>query len=290
MSGFDAVGSFRTVWGESVFWDDQRQRLFFADCLSGTIHWLEGGAGDLCTYVPPSNPTGLVPTTDGRLVAVLDDGLYVVDVDAGSAELLSPFPEGIGGRGNDAVADLDGNLITGTLNLGPTDADGNPVVGSAWRYSTTGEWTLLDPDIANTNGPNHLVIEGVSTLIVGDSNADYFAYDYNVTTGAVGRRRVFGAMTDLAGVPDGSTVDDDSGLWCALCGGGQVVRFTASGLDRTLPVPALNPTDLTFGGPDLDRLYVTTISGDGGQGSLDGHLLVADGIARGRPEPRFRLS
>ena len=50
-------------------------------------------------------------------------------------------------------------------------------------------------------------------------------------------------------------------------------------------MPAANPTDVTFAGPALDRLYVTSI---GGEGEMDGALLVIDGLATtGRVEPRF---
>jgi sugar lactone lactonase YvrE len=55
----------------------------------------------------------------------------------------------------------------------------------------------------------------------------------------------------------------------------------------------LNPTDVTFGGPDLDRLYVVSIgpSPSGLDGGLDGALLVIDGLdTAGRPEPRFHLA
>jgi len=75
-------------------------------------------------------------------------------------------------------------------------------------------------------------------------------------------------------------------------GGGQLVRFTTAGLARTVAVPVLNPTDVTFGGPDLDRLYVVSIGANRSDldGGLDGALLVIDGLGVvGRPEPRFRL-
>ncbi|HSZ36821.1 MAG TPA: hypothetical protein VK773_06985, partial [Acidimicrobiales bacterium] len=64
------------------------------------------------------------------------------------------------------------------------------------------------------------------------------------------------------------------------------------GLDRTVAVPVANPTDVTFGGPGLDRLFVVGVAGGGSNGSgLDGALLVIDDLgAHGRPEPRFRLS
>jgi sugar lactone lactonase YvrE len=107
----------------------------------------------------------------------------------------------------------------------------------------------------------------------------------------VGERSVFGDVSGLDGSPDGSSLDVDGGLWCALVGGAQLVRFTGAGVDRTLPVPAANPTDVTFGGPDLDRMYIVSIAGAPDGDGFDGALLAVDGLgARGRPEPRFALA
>ena len=285
------VGTFTTRWGESLVWDERRSRLMFVDCGTRTIHWLDGGDEDPQTFHAPSMPTGVVPTTDGRFVVVMEDGLYLFDVDAASIALLSRYPESLGGRCNDACADLDGHLITGRLNLGPEE-------GSAWWFAPSGEWRLLDDDISNTNGPNVAVLDGEMTLIIGDTSAHYFAYPYDPPTGRVGPRRVFGDMDALpapadpsaaaAGGPDGATFDRDGGLWCALFGRGQVVRFTVDGLDRTIDLDVVNPTDVAFGGPELDRLYVTSVAGE--PGVVDGALLVIDGLGvRGRPEPRFAV-
>jgi sugar lactone lactonase YvrE len=275
------IGDMTLGWGESVVWDDRTDRLYFVDCATSTLHWLDGGDGELQTMAMPSMPAGIVPTEDGRLVAVLDDGLHVVDVDARTTALLATFPAEIGGRCNDACADLDGNIITGKLNLGPAE-------GSAWWWSSTDGWRLIDPDIANTNGPTVGVLDGAMTLVIGDTSAEYFAYDYEPATGTVGPRRVFGDTSGLDGLPDGATLDADGGFWCALVGGGQLARFTTAGLDRTVPLPVTNPTDVTFGGgPELDRLYVVSIDGPG---ELDGALLAIDGLgAHGRPEPRARI-
>ncbi|HET7523067.1 MAG TPA: SMP-30/gluconolactonase/LRE family protein, partial [Acidimicrobiales bacterium] len=266
-------------WGESLVWDDRRGRLYFVDCMANTIHWLEDHSEQLHTMSVPSMPTGLVPTEDGLLVVVLDDGLYFVDPDRSTVELLTRFPAEIAGRCNDLCADLDGNLITGKLNLGPAE-------GSAWWYSPAQGWRLLDPDISNTNGPAVAELDGAMTLIIGDTAAHYYAYPYEPGTGTVGTRRVFGDMTGLEGGPDGSTMDRDGGLWCALFGAGRIVRFTNNGLDRELPVPMANPTDVTFGGPGLDVLYVVSTAGSE---DLAGSLLRIDGLdIVGRPEPRFR--
>jgi L-arabinonolactonase len=279
------IGTFTLGWGESLVWDERRARLYFVDCAAGTLHWVEGDdeAGTLHTLTMPSMPTGVVPVEgDGRLVVVLADGLHLVDPDAGSTELLAPYPDGLGDRANDACADLDGNIITGTLNLGPAE-------GSAWWFNPTAGWRLLDPDIANTNGPAAAVLDGVMTLIIGDTSAQYFAYAYEPATGAVGPRRVFGDTDALDGHPDGSTVDADGALWCALVGGAQLARFTTAGLDRTVSVPVADPTDVTFGGPGLDRLYLVSVAAGATdpEPGLNGALLVIDGLGgRGRPEPR----
>ena len=275
------VGNFTTTWGESLVWDERRSRLYFVDTLSNAIHWLDEGSDEPQVLFTPQMPSGMVATEDGRLVVTFDDGLYVVDVDAKDSTLLSAYPERIGGRCNDMVADLAGNLITGKLNLGPAE-------GSSWWYQpSTDTWKLVDDDIANTNGPTVFEnADGTMTLIIGDSSAHYWAYDYEPSTGAVGPRRMFGDVTGMGpdganGIPDGATLDDQGGLWCALPRSSCLVRFTTKGLDGRIDLPFENPTDVTFAGPNLDRLYVTAIN--------EG-LYVIDGVGRGRIEPRALLA
>jgi sugar lactone lactonase YvrE len=149
---------------------------------------------------------------------------------------------------------------------------------------------MLDTDISNTNGPNVGVADGVMSLYVGDTSADYYHYSYDAGAGAVGPRQVFGDVRTLAGAPDGAALDAEGGLWCALVGGGQLARFTEAGLDRTVELPVSNPTDVAFGGPDLDRLYVVSIGLGAEDDAQDGALFVIDGLGvRGRPEPRATL-
>ena len=275
------VGDFTLGWGESLVWDERTSRLYFVDCAARTLHWLNGGEGELHTLALPSMATGIVPTENGMLIGALEDGLFVIDPDGRTTRLLSAYPAGLGARANDACADLSGNLITGTLNLVKAP-------GSSWWFSARDGWRLVDPDISNTNGPTVAVLDDSMTLIIGDSSANYFSYPYDALHGTVGPRRVFGDMAGLEGVPDGATLDAADGLWCALFGGGRLARFTTSGLDRTLDLPVANPADVTFGGPDLDRLYVVTVPLGPDADALDGALLVVDdlGVA-GRFEPRF---
>ena len=282
------VGDFVVRWGESLRWDDVRQRLYFVDCAKKTLHWLEGGKPPLHTLQLDSLPTGLVLTQDRQLVICLDGGLHVVDPDAGTSEFLVAYPDGMYGRANDANADDSGNLVTGTLNLGPGP-------GAFWWFSASDGWRLLDDGIGNANGPVVVDIDGQSTLVFADTLAQsMYAYDYDGQAGTAGKRRVFADHRALGGAPDGATADSDGGVWSCVLRSGKLARFTSTGLDRLLDLPMPNPSDVAFGGRALDRLFVTSIAFDLGEGVAPppeaGWLLAIHDVGWvGRPEFRFSL-
>jgi sugar lactone lactonase YvrE len=289
MTEISRVGDFSLVWGESVRWDDRRQRLYFVDSGAQTLHWLDGAEPPLHTLSLPTTPTGLVLVEDGRLLSALDDGLHVVDPDSGTTELLAPYPEAMGGRANDANADLHGNLVTGTLNLGAGP-------GSYWWFSASEGWRQLDDGISNANGPVVLDIESVTTLVFADTWAGkVYAYPYDGTTGTVGERRVFVDTSGLGGLPDGACADGDGGVWTCLVGAGTIIRHPArDGRQAVIATGVEMPSDATFGGSDLASMFFVSIAVDVGGIHVTspnaGALMRVDSTGfRGRPEPRFRL-
>lgn len=283
MMHISPVGDLGVRWGESVRWDERRGRLYFVDCAGRTLHWLERGELPLHSMALPGLPTGLVLASDGRLVVALDDGLHVIDPDTEATEMLAPYPDGLGGRANDARADLDGNLVTGTLNVAPSP-------GSYWWYSSARGWKKLDDGISNANGPVVVEEDGERTLVIADTHAScLYAYPYDGSDGTVGERRVFAQTTELGGMPDGACADARGGVWSCLFGGGKIVRFTTEGPQETIDAGMPMPSDVTFGGRDLDRMFFVSVAANPDAGD-DGAPRVVDGIGhRGRVEPRFRL-
>ncbi len=281
------IGEFSLSWGESLCWDDQRSRLYFVDCGKQRVHWLEAGEPPLHSMQLDSVPTGLVLADDGRIVIALDEGLDLVDPDSAKRERLSPYPDGLGRRANDATVDLAGNLVTGTLNLGPGD-------GSYWWFSTRDGWRQLDDGISNANGPVTLDLDGEASLVFADTPAQVlYSYTYDAATGSVSERRRFGEIAPLGGAPDGACADAEDGIWSCVLAAGLIARFTTGGLDRTIEAGSEQPSDVTFGGTSLDRLYVVSIAVDLGIGPVEsplaGALLAIDGTgASGVPENRFR--
>ena len=281
----ERIGDFTLTWGESLTWDDQRERLYFVDCATQRLHWLDGAEPPLVTMQLPSLPTGVVLTDDGRLVICLDGGLHVVDPDAETVELLAPYPDAMHGRANDAGADGRGNLVTGTLNLvaGP---------GGLFWYSSTQGWRELDDDFGNTNGP---VVTGDS-LVVGDTIAGaVYRYAYAGERGTVEKREVLSDHTALGGAPDGATADASGDVWSCVLRSGKLARLSAAGVAGVVEVPMPNPSSVAFGGENLDTLFVTSIALPLGGETKDvteesSWLAALDVGVTGRAKARFAIS
>jgi sugar lactone lactonase YvrE len=282
------IGEFTMQWGESLRWDDRRRRLYFVDCATQNLHWLEGTSPPVHSLKLPSMPTGVVLTDDDRLVIALEGGLHIVDTDAGDVQLLAPYPDALGERANDAAADLDGNLVTGTLNL--VEAP-----GSYWWFSARDGWRQLDEGISNANGPVVLEVDGRSLLVFADTPAArLYAYRYDGRSGTATERRVFADTSQRHGHPDGACADDGGGVWCCILGAGEIVRYTNAGLTDAIETGVELPSDVTFGGEELDRMFFVSIAVSLGDVEIKspnaGALMVVDGSGyHGRREPRMRL-
>ena len=86
------------------------------------------------------------------------------------------------------------------------------------------------------------------------------------------------------------TVDEEGGVWVALYGGGAVRRYTPEGmLDEVIEAPVKQVTACTFGGSDLDQLFITTSREDlkPGEDPLAGSLFRAAVGVAGLPVREF---
>lgn len=79
-------------------------------------------------------------------------------------------------------------------------------------------------------------------------------------TGSIDSGKVVIRIPPEMGRPDGMTIDAEGKLWIAHYGGAAVRRWDPDNgkLLKTVIVPERNVTSCTFGGADLDILYITT--------------------------------
>lgn len=127
-----------------------------------------------------------------------------------------------------------------------------------WLVSSS--WELLDDGFKLANGLDFSP-DGRTLYFADSAERRIYAYDYDVATGIPKNRRVFADVPIERGLPDGLSVDSEGFVGSAEWYGGRVVRHDPDGkLERTILTPAKQTSSLTFGGPDLTSIFVTSAS------------------------------
>jgi sugar lactone lactonase YvrE len=282
------VGQTSDILGEGPVWDVQEQAFYWVDirgCLVQRYDWKSGGTQ---SWTLPEMVGSLALRERGGLLLAMQSSLSFFDPRTGALEQVAAPEAGRENmRFNDGKCDRQGRFWAGTMN----DVVREP----------TGTLYRLDPQrgcVALVHGirtPNSLAWspDGRVMYFADSRTQVVHAYPFDTASGELGTPRVFFTV-EAPAIPDGATVDADGCLWCALYGGGRIVRITPDGrVDRTLEVPVQQVTSCQFAGPDLDVLFITTAkqrmtAEQLAQQPLAGALFAADVKVKGLPESRYR--
>jgi L-arabinonolactonase len=136
------------------------------------------------------------------------------------------------------------------------EADLKPV-SAVWRVDPDLSVTRLFDAVACANGLCFSA-DGRTMYFADSPTRRIEAFDYDVESGLPSARRTI-AVLDGPGVPDGSCIDAEGFVWNAVWEGYRVERRAPDGrLDRVVEVPVRKPTCCSFGGRDLDTLFITS--------------------------------
>ena len=273
--------------GEGPVWDDATSRLLRVDVPRCVVNVWDPATGyvEATTYDDPVSAVMTRRSAPGWVVATGRD--IVIQEPTSRVALASVDTDRPDSRLNDCKCDPQGRIWAGTLST-----DHVPGAGSLYR---------IDPDGAvETARRGTTVSNGLGWSPAGDTM--YFidsatrridAFDFDAGPGAISGRRTLVDINLADALPDGMTVDADGGLWVCLFGGGCVRRYSPVGeLEAEIRLPVTIPTCPTFGGPDLDILYVTSSRRHlrpelAGRESSAGAVLAIVTDARGMPASRF---
>lgn len=227
----------------------------------------------------------------GGAVCSLQSGFHALDFATGAVTLLAQAaPPNPRTRINDGKVDRQGRFVAGAMDYEERDP-----LCSLYRLDPDARASVLDEGIICSNGPCWS-LDGRTLYFADTGKRLIYANDYNKAAGSVGGRRVFVDFAKLGfptGLPDGATVDAEDCLWSCEVYRGRLLRFRPDGsLDRVVGLPVESATSVTFGGPDLDIAYVTSMARPvGGVSPREveaGMLFAVHGLGvRGVPEPRF---
>jgi sugar lactone lactonase YvrE len=280
----DRVGDARAILGEGPSWDPVRGVVWWVDIKGRRLHATRPDGTDRVVNV--ARPLGcVVLRADGGLVGATPDGFVAIDPEDGTLTILASVEaDDPDTRMNDGKVDPSGRFWAGTMR-----DDEGPDGGALYR---------LDADLRVTRMLRHVSIangldwtdDGREMLYIDTTTQRVDRIEFDAATGDLGIRRPWVSIREVAGHPDGMTLDAEGCAWVAMWGGWCVVRFAPDGTPLArIDVPASSTSSCVFGGPDLDQLFITTAQWPDPATAAPGAggLYVARPGVRGRPPTAF---
>lgn len=280
MRRIELIADYACLTGENPLWHPMERRLYWLDIPRGRLFRYDPAAGahEICYEGEPVG--GFTVQRDGSLLLFGERGSIRVWRERIVGTIVEELPEERASRFNDVIADPAGRVFCGTL----PKPDGAP--GSLYRLAADGKLERLFGGIGCSNGMGFTPDR--KRLYYTDSKPrEVYVFDYEARTGALSNRRLFLRLPE-GSIPDGLTVDAEGCVWCAVWGGGCVVRYDPQGRElERIGLDARLCASLTFAGPDYRDLYVTCAGGDdkAANGPGAGALYRVSGTGhRGVPE------
>lgn len=257
----EIIVNLNCIIGEGPVYDIGKNILYWIDLIGNKIHAYNLTDQCVTSMSLDQNVGSIAVRKQGGLVAALQNGFYFVDVlHETIIKIGDPESDKPKNRFNDGKCDIQGRFWAGTMCKDLDTGYGD--------YRPEGALYCLSPDLSY-----QCKLEGV-ILSNGlgwspDNKTMYFidsprltvtGYDYDSISGEIDNPRQVVKIPELMGIPDGMCVDEEGMLWVALWGGHAITRWNPSNgqLIDEIDLPALNVSSCSFGGKDLDELYITT--------------------------------
>ncbi|WP_135362819.1 SMP-30/gluconolactonase/LRE family protein [Halosimplex halophilum] len=288
------VADTRCHTGEGPLWHPDEEVVYFLDIPRADLYRYDPAVGSHERALDAEGSIGgFTIQESGDLLLFCDEGR--IQPWSPETGLGDPLVASIDGeeesRFNDVIADPEGRVFCGTM---PTP-DGEP--GTLYRLDTDGSLSVAVEDAELSNGLGFTPDR--ERLYFTETEASRISrYRYDRATGELSDRETFLDASDLAGHPDGMTVDAQGCVWSAFWDGGRIARYDPDGTELArVEFPAKKVSAVTFGGPDYHTAYVTTALGPGEgpagtreeEGSGAGALFSVDLGVGGVPEHRSRI-
>ena len=246
----------RALLGECPTWSPRDGALYWVDILTPAIHRFDAHTGVDTETKLGAMVSLAIPKASGGLLVATPGGLMTFESEGKTlAPLCHPEADRPGNRYNDGKCDRLGRLWVGSLDMGTAANRGN-----LFRVHADGSWKKMDSGFTIANGLGWSP-DNSRMYCIDSFRRSVYVYDFDLRAGSIANRRVLITLAADDGVPDGLTVDEEGCLWIAVWDAWRIARYSPDGrelLRIRMPVP--RPTSCSFGGANLDTLYVTSAS------------------------------
>ena len=250
------IGKRVSKWGEGpIFWQDH---LLYVDIEDHKLVRLNPETGEESVWDVGERIGTVVPFGSGGYLYAGDTGINTFDPITGyKINLADPEAEKRpDNRFNDGKCDPSGRFWAGTISTVKKTGD-----AALYMLDAQGSLHRKVEQVTNSNGICWS-LDATKMYYIDTPTRKVRAYDYDDASGEIGSSEVALDTEDKGydSSPDGMTIDSEGNLWVAFCHGGCVVCFDPRSGEqlRKVDLPCVETTACAFGGPNLDRLFVTT--------------------------------
>jgi sugar lactone lactonase YvrE len=253
--GLELVIDAKALLGEGPCWDKEAKLLYWVDIIENNVHIFDPLLNRNRTIPALGNPSAVVPRKSGGVVLAMNRSFYALDLQTDQPTFLAgPPDEPTSNRFNDGKCDAMGRFWAGTMPF-----KGSDPTGSVYCLDVDLTVRHMFGKVRCSNGiawsPDNTTMYYIDT-----PTKQVVAFDYHLASGMITNKRVVVSIPDGEGIPDGMTIDSEGMLWVAQWEGYKVSRWDPRDGTRlqVVPVPVARVTSCTFGGDQLDELYITT--------------------------------
>jgi D-xylonolactonase len=243
---------------QNLWWDDRDESLWWTDVEGGVLYRL-----NLKTRIQSAiyeGPTvgAFIAQEDHTWLLFREKDIALLDFER-HAQIV-PLIENVrvdGDRFNEAIADVRGRVLVGTVRSGRPNGAG---IYRLERLRTLAK-ALGGTGQSNGMGWN---LKGDALYWTCGTTRTIYRCRYDAQRGTISNRQAFHECMPEEGMPAGLAVDVEGTIWSARRDAGVILKI---GENRRLmgqvTFPARHVTSVTFGGPDRRTVFASAIVEEG---------------------------
>ncbi|CAG9831046.1 unnamed protein product [Diabrotica balteata] len=279
------------TFAESPYWDANNQCLYFVDLMESTVFRYAPRSKRKLRQVKIENHkiSMIIPVIDrkNRFIIGLNNSIAVMDWNRKDGEVKSI----------NKLYEVDIDHVN-FFTSGKFDRTGRLWAGTTTDYGVSGNfrgklYSFDEDGVVKCHRQGIGISNGIAfdytnkKMYYTDSLSQRIdQYDIDFNTGSLSNRQVIFSLSNHPEFEDdaicgGMTLDKDGNLWVAIFESSRVYKINPKISDTVLQIlqfPNSQITSITFGGKQLDELYVTSAGIQGNMEEIHGCVFRVTGL------------
>lgn len=251
----EIVSDIKAELGEGPVWDYRKNILYWIDIIGKKIFIYDSYKKNTISIKLNQHIGSLALCKTDKLLLALQNGFYFFNKEKNILKKIDDPEHGLPkNRFNDGKCDASGRFWSGT-----TSSDEIDPVGSLYYLDDSLKSKKIFNKVIISNGITWSM-DNKKMYYIDSPRREVYSFDYSINTAEIKNKKVLIKVPEKLGYPDGMTIDIGGDLWIAHWGSYFICRWDSKKgkLIDKIKIPVKRVSCCTFGGGNLDELYITT--------------------------------